>query len=214
MRRLLIALCLLVAARSEPAIRLYPVDDTARDPSFESFVRKLRSAVEARSTHALRGLVFPEVVSGPADDDTGWTKFAARWRPDDTESPLWPALSDMLELGFVREHPSLFLSPYLVWRFPAELDRAAYLVVIRDRVALRAAPSLKAPVVDWLSFDVVRPLGRPESGEGLGQWVRVANLSGHTGYVNAKDLMSPLIPRAQFGIRKGKWFLVALEGGA
>ncbi len=205
-------MCLLAQAQAVHAARLYPVDDSARDPAFHSFVKRLRSAVEARNTNALRKLVDPEVVSGPAQDDTGWAKFAAKWQPDDANSTLWSALSDLLELGFIQEHPSLFVSPYLVWQFPRELDRATHLVVIRDKAALRTAPSARASAAAWLSFDVVRKLGEPESGEGLGQWVRVSTLDGQTGYLNTKDVMSPLMPRAQFGIRRGHWLLVALEG--
>lgn len=211
MSRLLIAF-LLIQAQTLSAVRLYPVDDTARDPAFRSFVKRLRSAVEARSTNALRKLVDPEVVTGPAEDDTGWAKFVAKWRPDDADSTLWSALSDLLELGFIEEHPSLFVSPYLVWRFPRELNRATHLVVIRDKAALRTAPSTRASAAAWLSFDLVQKLGEPESGEGLGQWIRVSTIDGQTGYLNAKDVMSPLMPRAQFGMRRGRWVLIALEG--
>ncbi|MCX6621255.1 MAG: hypothetical protein NTY38_09270 [Acidobacteria bacterium] len=179
---LLAAGCLLVQAQSAPVLRLYPVDETARDPQFRSFVKRLRSAVEARRTKALRKLVDEEVVAGRAADDTGWAKFARRWRPDDAHSELWPALSDLLALGFVRQHPSLFVSPYLVWRFPRDLSMATHLVVLRDNAAA------------W------------------GQWVRVRTVAGQTGYLNARDVMSPLMPRAQFGLSRGRWVLVALEG--
>ena len=96
MSRLLIAVCLLIQAQTASVVRLYPVDDTARDATFRSFVKRLRSAVEARSTNALRKLVDEGVVVGPGHDDTGWTKFAARWRPDDATSTMWSALSDLL----------------------------------------------------------------------------------------------------------------------
>jgi hypothetical protein len=141
----------------------------------------------------------------------GWAQFYARWRPDDADSELWPVLSDLLALGFIREHPTLFLSPYLVWRFPRDLNMATHLVVIRDKVALRAAPSLRAPAPASVSFEIVEQLGQPESGEGLGQWVLVRTIDGETGYLNTRDVMSPLMPRAQFGIRRGRWNLVALE---
>ncbi len=209
---LLVALCVILQSQAAPSVRLYPVDDSARDPAFHSFVKRLRSAVETRNSNALRKLVDPEVVSGPAQEETGWQRFAVKWKPDDANSSVWSALSDLLELGFTKEHPSLFVSPYLVWRFPRDLDRASYLVVIRDKAALRTAPSLNATVVTPLSFDIVKKLSEPERGEGLGQWVRVQTIDGQTGYLNTKDVMSPLMPRAQFGIRNGHWLLVALEG--
>jgi hypothetical protein len=212
MSRLLPALCLLVQAQTLPVVRLYPVDDTARDPAFPSFVKRLKSAVEAHNAHALHKLVDKEVVVGPAVEDTGWAKFTEKWRPEDPNSQVWPALGDLLELGFIREQPNLFLSPYLVWRFPRELNMATHLVVVRDKVALRAAPSLEAPVAAWLSFDVVRRLGQPERGGGLTQWIRVSTIDGKAGYLNARDAMSPLMPRAQFATREGRWLMVALEG--
>ena len=194
-------------------VRLYPIDDTARDSAFRSYVGKLRSAVEARNTDALRKLVDEEVVVGPAAEDKGWEKFTAKWRPDDRrDSLLWGALADLLSLGFIREHPSLFLSPYLVWRFPHELNVATHLVVIRDKAALREAPSRNAPVIASLSFDIVRKLGDPQGGgEELAQWVQVRTLGGQTGYLNTRDVMSPIMPRAQFGMRRGRWLLIALE---
>jgi hypothetical protein len=213
MSRLLIALCLFMQAQTVSVVRLYPVDDTARDPAFRSYVRRLRSAVEARNTDALRKLVDEEVVVGSANDDKGWAKFTARWRPDDRRnSTLWAALSDLLSLGFIREHPSLFLSPYLVWRFPRELRMETHLVVIRDKAALREAPSQSAPAAAYLSFDIVRRLGEAQSGgEELVQWVHVGTLGGPTGYLSTRDVMSPLMPRAQFGVRRGRWVMLALE---
>ena len=192
-------------------VRLYPVDDTARDPAFRSFVKKLRSAVEARNGNALRKLVDEEVVVGPADEDTGWPKFAVIWRPDRDDSKVWPVLSDLLSFGFIREHPSLFVSPYFVWRFPRELSMATHLVVVRDKAALRTTPSVRAPAAASLSFEIVERLGRPESGEDLVRWVRVRTADGHTGYLSERDVVSPLTPRAQIGIRRGRWTLIALE---
>jgi hypothetical protein len=212
MSRLLIALWLFSQAQNVSVVRLYPVDDTGRDSAFRSYVGRLRSAVEARNTDALRRLVDEEVVVGPAAEDKGWEKFTTKWRPDDKrDSLLWGALADLLSLGFIREHPSLFLSPYLVWRFPDELNMATHLVVIRDKAALREAPARNAPVIASLSFDIVRQLGEPQSGEELVQWVQVRTLGGQTGYVNARDVMSPLMPRAQFGTRRGRWLMIALE---
>jgi hypothetical protein len=212
MLRLPIALCLLLQAQAPSVVRLYPIDDTPRDSGFRSYVGRLRSAVEARNTEALRKLVDDEVVVGPARDDKGWLKFVARWRPDDPKSSLWSALADLLSLGFIREHPDLFLSPYLVWRFPSDLDITTHLVVVRDKVALRETRSLSAPESASLSFDIVRRLGDAEETDEVVQWVHVRTLDGQSGYVTARDVMSPLMPRAQFGKRGGRWTMMALEG--
>src|SRR5204862_6124258 len=131
-----------------------------------------------------------EVVVGSAKDDTGWSKFAARWHPDDKNSDMWTALADMISLGFVRDQPNLFVSPYLVWRFPRELSMGDHLVVVRDKAALRVEPSPKALAAALLSFDIVERLGPPRHGEDMVEWIPVRTLEGQTGYVNARDVMS------------------------
>jgi hypothetical protein len=210
-RLLLFALCFVIQAQNTSVVRLYPVDDTARDPAFRSFVKKLQAAVTAHNAKALRKLVDDDVVVGPAKEDAGWAKFEAKWHPDDADSDLWPVLADLVSLGFVREHPSLFLSPYLVWRFPRELNLRAPLVVIRDKASLRATPSQRGEVVSKLSFDIVQQQGPLQTGEDSVQWVPVRTLDGQKGYLNARDVMSPFMPRAQFGTREGRWLLIALE---
>ena len=73
---LLLAFCFLVSAQTPPVIRLYPVDDTPRDPAFRSYVRRLKAAVDARNTKVLRKLVDEhEVIVGGSDEDKGWAKF-------------------------------------------------------------------------------------------------------------------------------------------
>lgn len=196
---------------------LYPIDDTARDTAFRGFVQRLRAAVESRNTKALRRLISDDVAIGPAESDKGWKKFVDKWRPDDPgDRRLWLALSDMLAAGFLREHPRLYLSPYQVWRFPSGLNRNTHLVIARDKVALRERPSLDAPSLATLSFDIVRSLGDPVKGDGLSEWQPVRTIAGEQGmplegYVLTRDVVSPLVPRAQFGFDAGRWLLIALE---
>ena len=130
------------------------MDDTSRDHAFQVYVRRLRSAVEARDTGSLRKLTdTEEVVVGREKDDKGWRKLVAKWRPDDRDDRrLWTALSGMLAAGFVREHPTLYLSPYHVWRFPGHLERAAPLGIARDQAILRAAPPPDSASVATPSF--------------------------------------------------------------
>jgi len=200
------------APAQAPTVKLYPVDEASRDPSFQSYVQKLRAAVAKRNTKALKRLVEEDdIVVGEDKHDEGWRKFVARWRPDDPESPLWPALADLLALGFTREQPDLYLSPYVVWRFPQHLDRRKHLVVARDNVPLRESPSATAPSRGLLSFDVVRPLGAPVRSDGLGSFLPIETADGQRGFVAAADLLSPLLPRAQFGFRQKRWVMIALE---
>ena len=88
---------------------------------------------------------------------------------------------------------------------------ATHLVVIRGNAALRDAPSARATPSAYLSFDIVERLSQPRQTDDLAQWILVRMSDGKTGYLNARDAMSPLMPRAQFGMRRGRWLLIALE---
>src|SRR4051794_19406902 len=195
-RILLFAVLYLGQAHATSATRLYPVDDTSRNPAFRSYIRKLQAAVDRRTMKDLRKLVDEEVVVGDAAAEKGWTRFAAKWHPEDPHSRVWAVLSDFLALGFIQEHPHLFLSPYLVWRFPRELSMATHLVVLRGNAALRDAPSSRATPFAYLSFDIVEQLSQAQRTEDLAQWIFDRTLDGKTGYLNARDAMSPLMPRA------------------
>lgn len=207
----MLALALVAVLGAQP-VALYPVDDTNRDPGFRAFVQRLQAAVTKRDTKALRKLTAEDVVCGPAKEDKGWKKFVEKWRPDDPQEPkLWLALADILAAGFIREHPRLYLSPYQVWRFPNDLDRKTHLVIARDKSALRERPAIDAPVVTFLSFDIVESLGPAVKGTGLAEWRPVRTLTGQQGFVLSRDLVSPLAPRAQFGLDRGRWQMIALE---
>lgn len=211
MLRFLLAVSLLAQTQNASTYRVYPIDDTSRDGSFRGFVKKLNAATTAKDAKALRKLVDNDVVVGPGKNDSGWEKFVEHWKPEDKDSGVWQVLSDLLSLGFVREHPSLFVSPYLVWRFPRDLDLPNPLVVIRDKAPLRSATSVRSSEVAALSFDIVQQLSAPVAGDGLEQWVRVRTLDGQEGYLSTRDVMSPLMPRAQFAKQDGHWVMVALE---
>ncbi|MFN7938784.1 MAG: hypothetical protein U0R19_35975 [Bryobacteraceae bacterium] len=208
-RALLSAALLLPAFETLP--KLYPVDETLRDPSFQAYTQRLRAAVQSRNTKALRRLTSDDVVVGPEKDDKGWKKFVERWRPDEAESPVWSALAELLQLGFLREHPQLYLSPYVVWRFPDHLSRRKHLVVAKEKAPLREGPSITAPVRAVLSFDIVRAAGEPVRSSGLASFVPVETGDGVHGYLNVTDVLSPLLARGQFGFRQKRWVMIALE---
>ena len=205
-----------MSLQASAPVRIYPIDDTDRDSTFRSYVHKLQAAVSALDSSALRKLTADDVVVGPREKDKGWQRFVEVWRPNDRNDPeLWDALSELLSLGFVREHPSLYVSPYVAWRFPNDLDPRTHLVVIRDGAALRLSPGINAPISATLSFDIVGRISgaaTPAGDNELRQWVYVRTLDGRTGYLNARDVRSPLMPRAQFARKNGKWKMVALEG--
>ncbi len=206
------AFSLVVLALQDPqGYRIAPVDDTDRDPAFRSFAAKLNRLAVKRDVKGLKKLVDQDVVTGTGrkgdPEEKGWNAFVARWRPAEKDSILWETLTDILSLGCVRMHPRLFVGPYLVWRFPRELDRRRYLVLTKDQLVLRETPERNGLAVATLSFDVVEKIG-PLSSEG--QWVPV-RVNGKEGYVQAQFAHSVATPRAQFAQQDAGWRIVALE---
>ncbi len=190
--------------------RIAPVDDTNRDPGFKAFAAKLNKVALKRDVKAFRKLCAEDIVTGTGAkgeaEEKGWTAFAARWKPNDGNSELWEALTDILALGCERMHPRLYVGPYLVWKFPRSLNPRKFLVLTRDQVVLRAEPRRDAKGLAVLSFDVVEKLG-----EAPGEWTHI-RINGKDGFVPTQDVRSSLTPRAQFAKENdGSWRLVALE---
>jgi hypothetical protein len=207
------ALCCFAAllAQQPQGYRIAPVDDTDRDPEFRNFAAKLNKIALKRDAKALKKLVDSDVVTGTGrkgdPEEKGWKAFVARWRPEERDSMLWETLTDILSLGCVRMHPRLYVGPYLVWKFPRELDRRRYLVLTRDRLVLRESPQREGLALATLGFDVVERTGERSAD---GQWVRV-RVGGKEGYVPAQYAHSVETPRIQFAQGDSGWRIVALE---
>lgn len=205
-----VATVLLLAQSTAP--RLAPVSDEGRDGAFHAYVGRLRSAVGKHDEQALRKLVDPEVITTGigGKDQRGWQKFRAEWGVGTESGAIWDVLSDLMELGFFREGPGIYVSPYVVWKFPHELDPDEHLVVLRDALPLREKPSRDSRSVGMLAFDIVKKVGGGDDGGSFG-WVEVETGGGIRGFVQTANVRSPLMPRAQFSRKDGRWLLVVLD---
>lgn len=214
MTPLLLFLLLVQDAPPPVASSLAPVSDAAREPGFPQYLKKLREAIEKQDARALRKLVDPDVITGGfgPKDERGWDKFAQRWQVEDPAGSVWSTLADLVDLGFFREAPQTLVAPYLAWKFPRELDQRTHLVVLRDALELRAGPSRNARTVGVLAFDIVKRVGPAQPGEGF-EWLEIETLGGKRGWVQSTNVRSPLMARAQFGRKDGRWMLVVLDKG-
>jgi hypothetical protein len=190
--------------------RINPVDDTDRDSSFRSFAAKLNKIAVKRDVKGFRKLCEPDIVTGTgrkgAPEEKGWDAFVKRWRPADADTTLWETITDIFSLGCVRMHPRLYVGPYLVWRFPREVDTRRFLVLTRDQVVLREAPDRNSKGLAVLSFDLVEKIADAPS-----EWTQV-RINGREGFVQSSVLRSSITPRIQMG--KGddnSWKIIALE---
>jgi hypothetical protein len=208
--RIAAILTALATAAFAQGYRIAPVDDTGRDSEFKSFSAKLNRIAVKRDVKGLRKLTDPEVITGTGrksdPEEKGWNAFVARWRPADADTQLWEVLTDILSLGCERMHPRLFVGPYLVWKFPRDLDPRTHLVLTRDQLVLRESPDRDGRALATLHFDVVERIGPA----GDDAWVRI-RVNGLEGYVQSQFARSSLTPRVQFAKGDGGWRMVALE---
>lgn len=193
---------------------LAPVNDASKDRAFSVYVAKLKLAVAKHDEKALQKLVAPDVISGGfgEKDQRGWAKFRKQWDVSRPEAPLWDLLADFIELGFFRETPAIYVTPYLVWNFPKNLDPSQYFVVLRDPLPLRKEPNRDSSVVATLAFDIVKRID-PRGPLAPFDWVQVETASGMRGFVQAAQVRSPQMPRAQFSLVNGQWRLTVLDRG-
>lgn len=185
-------------------LRLAPIDDTPRDRFLVGYVKQLKDAVAKRNVRRLRQLVDDDVVVQDKPERKGWKEFLAYWKPEDPQSRVWAALEEMLDVGFVREHPQIYTSPYFVWRFPDGLDPSQHGVVAWGAEALREKPDARSPAVKTMEFEVVRLLSSQD------RWLEVETFDGQRGWVNRLAVKLPTVPRGQFNFIKGQWQLVML----
>jgi hypothetical protein len=198
---LLLALC----SASWAQVKLYPIDDTHKDRFFVGFVKQLKAAVGKRDVKALRKLISDDVIVADKPEKKGWKEFQAKWNPADPKSPLWSALEDMLDVGFVQEHPQIYLSPYFVWKFPDQLNPARFWVVTWGDEPLREKPDPRSREIRRLQFEVVERKTEQD------RWVEVETNDSTRGWVAKASVKDPTQARAQFSFEKGQWLMVLLE---
>lgn len=202
-----VLLAAVLAAALLGADRLPPVDESASDPSFLAFKVRLLAALGRKDLPSLLRAVDPKIrVSFGAGD--GIATFRKHWKLDrPAQSTVWTELASALRLGATRDETE-FIAPYVFSRFPQTLDAYSHAAVIRRATILRKSPAATAPKVATLDYTILTLLGQPAKG-----WREVRTADGVTGWVQERDIRSPLDYRAFFEKRNGEWKLTAFTKG-
>lgn len=198
------------------AERLYPRDEARKDPSFFAFRRRLQEIVRKKDREALRRLLDPK-IEVDFGGGQGIAAFEEHWNLRSGRSKLWATLADVLSHGgefYGRGTGRGFAAPYTSSAFPDELDPFDHLCVVGARVALRARPEERAPVVARLTYEIVRldPASRNAYAEHA-PWIGVTVPGGRSGYLPRRLVRSPIDYRALFEKRRGQWRLTAFVAG-
>lgn len=200
------------------ADKLYPVDEGAKDPSFNNFRQQLRSAIKRRDTKFILNRLAPNISVSFGVCGSGIKCFKELWQPEKPNSKLWHTLSEVIDLGGTFDNSQsgkLFCAPYVFTKFPSKVNGeeiqgvSEYSVITGKDVNVRSRPSLKAPVVATLSYDIVKT--RFEENGSNSDWIKITNPT--PGYVYKKFVRHPLDYRACFQINKGRWVMTAFIAG-
>ena len=231
-RRILgLALIGLLSATLSPAahaqeVKLYPVDEASRDPSFKRFRDRLIAAVKKRDRKFLLSIVHPQILYS-FGGDSNVKGFVEYWDLNAPKSKLWSVLLTVLSLGgsFVKENgQKAFYAPYVSSRWetiegklPRDLDDFCCGAVIGSNVRMHGEPDATTPVLALLSYDVVQVNYEASAPEDTSAeesvWVKIKTLKGQEGYVSGKQFRSPTDYRATFKKVKGKWVMTCLVAG-
>ena len=201
------------ATTTAPAVKgptLKPVDEATSDPSLLAFRNELLAAVRKRDADAVVALADPKIRTS-----FGGGGGAADFRRNLAQKGVWEDFELLLTQGgsFVGEGPGRsFWAPYVYSAWPDAHDAFASLAITGENVPLYQSADKTSPVIATLSYDIVQRAG--DIGRDVGEWQNVKTADGHTGWVEARSVRSPIGYRAGFlKTNDGKWQINALVAG-
>ena len=192
----------------EEGIRLPPVDEAERDPSFSAFRERLLDIVERRDAAALLEVVASDIRYSFGNGG-GRKAFEEYWNLGTGDSKLWDELGRVLRLGgSFRE--GRFVAPYTFSAWPDGVDGFEHLATICEDAVARAEPSPRAEPFVRLDHHVL-PVG-PEDRHGE-PWRQVILPDERRAWIEDECVRSHVDYRAAFEKRDGEWRMVFFIAG-
>ena len=212
----------MAALAAQPAFaqerRLEPVDEAARDSSWVSFRNQLLNAVAARDRNYVMSILAKDVRPG-LEAPRGPAEFRKRWEIDDEKSALWRLLRSALFLGAAyvqRENGRRELcAPYLLAKWPKDLDPFAHGAVIAREVLVKVEPSSSSATVQVIGYDIVAVADweiADKAADVAQRWVKITVKQGE-GYIPEEQIRSPIEHAACFVKSNGQWRMTGLAPG-
>jgi hypothetical protein len=196
---------------AEPARKLLPVDEAAKDPSFFIFRARLQEALAKHDMAFVLSVVTPDIQIGFGGDD-GIEAFKKAWKPEAKDSGMWSELARVLALGGKFTEDGQFQAPYVSAAWPEDLDPIEHVAIVGENVRVREKPDANSAVMASLSYDLVT-LVESSGQAGKGPWSKIKLADGREGYVSDAFLGSGASLRAYFEKKNGAWKMTALVAG-
>ena len=216
--RLLLTI-LAVAVLAQPSHsqerKLEAVDEATNDMSWAHFKNRLLDALMKRDGKFVLGILDRNVRMG-VDGVRGIEEFRKQWAVDTDESPLWRELTSALFVGAAYlkrgQAPRELCAPYVLARWPRDMDPHAYGAIISRDALVKAAPSSDSQTLATLAYDIV-PVADWEVADKAPdfaqKWVRIKLKTGE-GFVPEEQIRSPIEQVACFIKTGNGWRLTAL----
>lgn len=206
-------------------IKVLPVDEAAREPTFREYRQEFLRALAARDASRVVSMIQPELRK------ESFVEFLTLSRQEivgGEEAWVWRELERVVSLGggFTVTEGAIsgrreFCAPYAYIRYPrsspllSEMGEGEPWVVIGRNVAVRRAPSIKATVIARVSYDVL-PVddrdARDESGAPI-VWQGVYLPNGGYGFIADDLLWGDRDYHACFAQIDGQWLLTKFARG-
>lgn len=215
MRKYLAWLMVLALGAAAPAahtqeLKLEPVDEAAKDASWNGFRKRLLDAVEKRDRKYVLGVLAQNVRNG-SDAPRGIAEFRKQWDLDGSDSPFWNELRSALSLGSAwLARPKLrreLCAPYLLAKWPEDVDPTKNGAIIAREALVKSEPSSDAQTLVTLSYHIVPvPDWEVEDRDAAAKqkWVRI-RVKEQDGYVPDEQIRSAVEHAACFVKGENGW---------
>jgi hypothetical protein len=214
---LLFAIVLIAGVTSAHAQerKLPPVDEAAGDASWLRFKKQLVDAIQKRDKQFLLS-ILDKNIRNQDERQRGVAHFRRQWELDTEDSPVWRELGAALQLGgaYIKrdKRPREFCAPYLLGRWPEDVEPFKHGVVISRDAQVQAEPSSSAVPLGVLSYDIVTVADwevDDKTRDVKQKWVKI-RYRNRDGYVPEEQIRSPIEQAACFAKSANGWRMTAL----
>lgn len=178
------------------------VDEAATDATWVRFKKRLQAAIESRDKQFLLS-ILDRNVRNQSESTRGVAQFRRQWELDTADSPVWRELQTALQLGSAYmkrdKGPRELCAPYLLAKWPPDLQPFENAVAISRDTTVRAEPSNGSQALGTLSYDVVSVADWEvdDKADARQKWVKI-RYSNRDAYVLEEHVRSPIEQAACF----------------
>ncbi len=194
----------------EKITQLLPPKGVQGNSYFNAFYSELERAVKVQDREFIEKHISEKAISLTG---SGKEQFISHWDIDNAFSPFWSHLEQALRVGGSFDKESkVFIAPYFSGNFPEEYDRQSHGIANAEGVSLREDPSIHAPRIARLNYDIVEVL--PQKGIDIVEetlsgethpWIKVKTIDGQIGFIFGKYISRPNDQHVRIELINSEW---------